>query len=320
MNYKISSTVWIGAFWKTLSCACFAGVNGLVRYLSGGSPLLLETPLPIHVIMFFQNTIGSLLILPVLLHNRTLLKTILYPIHPILNIIRVVTAVSGIALWYVSLKYIPLTQVVALSFVAPFISLIGAKLFLNEVLNFTRLTAIMLSILGGFFITRPDLGLQNIDHIGWTAIFPLIATLVFTLDKLFTRKLLADGESATNVTLYLLVFMGPISLIPALHYGWIMPNATHWHWLLLLGLLAAGAHFSFSKAYAFAEVTFLMPFGIAKMLLCSVVGYLAFSEFPETTHMWIGIFVLTISTILLTFGNRLYKGKQNKVSLSNTTT
>ena len=51
--------VWQGVFWKIFSCGCFAVVNALVRFLSGGSPLDLSEPLPIYSIMLFQNLFGS---------------------------------------------------------------------------------------------------------------------------------------------------------------------------------------------------------------------------------------------------------------------
>ena len=52
-----------GIFWKVLSCVSFAFVNIMVRYLSGSS-LPIEQKLPTFVIMFFQNLIGTILLLP----------------------------------------------------------------------------------------------------------------------------------------------------------------------------------------------------------------------------------------------------------------
>ncbi|MBL0942603.1 MAG: hypothetical protein IBJ00_07780, partial [Alphaproteobacteria bacterium] len=73
----------------------------------------------------------------------------------------------------------------------------------------------------------------------------------------------------------------------------------HWPWLLLMGLLAAGAHFSTSLAYVKGEITFLTPFGFSKLIFSSAIGYLAFAEFPESWTVWIGALVIFSSVILL---------------------
>ena len=293
--------IYHGIFWKIASCFCFAGTNGLVRYLSGGSSLELTTPLPIYTIMFFQNAIGAALILPIILQNKPLLHALLCSQYRTLHIIRITTAVFGIGLWYLSLQYIPLTQVIALSFASPFIAILGAVIFLQEQLNIYRIISVILSIVGGFLIARPDLGLSNSAYIGWLAILPLTATLIFAVDKVITKKLLMHGESVLGVTLLLILFTAPLCLLPASYYGWHTPQAEHWPWLFLLAFLGVCAHFTFSKAFAVADVTVLIPFSITKILFCGLIGYFVFAELPNTLNMWIGIIVATISAITLNY-------------------
>lgn len=300
-NNNAKKNLYRGIFWKIASCFCFAGVNALVRYLSGGSSIPLDTSLPIYMIMFFQNAIGTLIILPIILKNKPLLHSIITTKHPILHIIRITTAVLGIGCWYLSLQYIPLAQVVALSFAAPFITIFGAIIFLQEQINLCRTIVILLSIIGGFLIARPDVGLGDPSYIGWLAILPLLATIIFAIDKLITRKLLLYGESPAGVTLLLIAFTAPLCLVPVTTYGWHMPDATHWPWLILLAIFGVGAHFTFSKAFAYAEVTILMPFTITKMLFCGLIGYFVFAEFPKSLDMWGGIIIATLSAIILNY-------------------
>ncbi len=291
--------IWFSILWKILSCACFAGINVLVRYLSGGSPLPLAKPLPIYSIMFFQNIIG-MMILSYWLHKNGQLKMDLFRTStPWRHTARVVTAALGIGLWYLSLRYIPVTQVVALSFVAPIITTVAAILFLKENFNLPRQIAVLLSIIGGFLISRPDLAILNIHEFSWYLILPLIAALVFSLDKILTRQLLEIKQNPLVLAWYLLAFIAPLCLIPAAYYGWVMPDNTHWPWLFLLGALGALAHYTFNKAYALAEVTFLLPFGAAKIILCACISYAAFFEIPRTLDMWLGISVVTFSTMIL---------------------
>jgi drug/metabolite transporter (DMT)-like permease len=310
-DHTTKKHLYLGIFWKVISCFCFAGVNAIVRYLSGGSSVPVNTALPTYMIMFFQNAIGTLMILPLILNNKLILNSIFATKHYKLHIIRIITAVLGIGFWYLSLQYIPMAQVVALSFAAPFITIFGAIIFLRETINLCRIIVIFLSIIGCFLIARPDLGLGDPSYIGWLAMLPLIATVIFTIDKLITRKLLLYGESPAELTLLLIAFTAPLCLVPATFYGWQTPDAAHWPWLVLLAILGVGAHFTFSKAFSYAEVTILMPFTITKLLFCGLIGYLAFSEVPKTLDMWGGILIATLSAIILNYDKRNSNVEEN---------
>ena len=88
-----------GILWKICACFCFAIINGIVRYLSGGSPIECINPLPIPIIVFFQNFIALIIILPFLL------KTYNYSLNlnfKFLHLIRVISSVLGIITMYIS--------------------------------------------------------------------------------------------------------------------------------------------------------------------------------------------------------------------------
>jgi drug/metabolite transporter (DMT)-like permease len=288
------SNAWQGAFFKIMSCACFAGINGLVRHLSHGVAAEGIAPLPTAVIMFFQNLFGTLFLLPWILKAG---KGSLTTQRTSLNLLRVGFAVLGVFLWYLTLKNMPLAEGVALSFTGPIITLIGATLFLHEKITTKRFTAIILSLTGAFIISRPDLALKG-EGFGLALLFPLGATVAFTIDKLLTRKLASLGEKASAMAIYLLTLMIPFSFVPAA-LEWTSPTTVHWPWLIAAGALAAAAHLFFGKAYQLAEVTFLTPVGFSKFFFSALVGYLAFGEFPTRWPFWIGIGFIFFSILIL---------------------
>lgn len=300
-NPYIISPIFVGIFWKILSCACFAGVNIIVRYLSGSS-LPIEQKLPSLVIMFFQNIIGSIFLIPFILsktHQFNIINSLLSSKHLALHTIRIFIAISGILLWYISLSKMPVTQVVAISFLSPVLTILGATLLLKEKLNLNKSIAIILSLVGGFLISRPDLAIFN-KFSNWEAIFPICAVLIFATDKLITRKMLTLNECPKLTTVYLLLFTSPICLIGALCSGtWILPTLSNFILLLLLGALSAMAHFAFNKSIKTSEITVIMPYGISKIIFNSILSYLVFSELPNTFSIWLGIIIISTSTILL---------------------
>ncbi len=298
------SSLWEGAFWKIVSCACFAGINGVVRYLSGGTSTHAIEPLPVQTIMFFQNVFGLLFMLPWALKAGL---NSLYTKRPFLHFIRVAASVAGIYLWYLTLQKMPIAEGVALNFTGPIFTVIGAAFFLHEKITASRMAAILFSVIGAFIISRPDVPLENetIHSIGLLALLPLSSAVAFTLNKLLTRKLANLGETPTALATYLLLLMVPISFIPVL-FAWVTPVGWHWPWLILLGALAAGAHLSFSKAYQLAEVSFLTPIGFSKFFLSALVGFLAFSELPTSLSLWIGTLIIFASIVLLSHNISLY--------------
>lgn len=291
--------IWHSIFWKILSCGCFAGINVLVRFLSGGSPLSVGNSLPIYSIMFFQHLVGVLIISAWMWQANEMHTKDFFTTKPWLHLLRILTAAGGIGAFYLSLKYIPVTQAVALMVTIPIITTIGAVLFLKEDFNLQRKIAVFLSIAGGFLVARPDQAFINTAEYNWFLLLPVGAAFAFAIDKLLTRKLLACNEQPRTLAWYLLAFITPLSLLPALHYGWVTPTLNQLSWLCLLGLLGALAHYTFNKAYALAEITMLLPFGAARVILGALLSYLAFYEVPKTLDLWLGICIIVLSTFLL---------------------
>ncbi len=240
--------------------------------------------------------------LPFIINNG---RQALYTNRPFLHLIRVLVAVAGVGLWYWGIYYLPLAQAVALSFTGPIFTVIGAHIFLKEQISANRVFAICVCFIGAFIVMRPDKAIfsPEIDAFGWQALLPLGAAIAFAISKLLSRVLASQGESADSMTFYLLVLMAPISLVPA-GYDWVMPTADQLPWLVAMGVLAAGAHYTLTRSLAIAEVSFVMPFGYSKILISALIGYAAFGEVPNSLTMWIGTAIIVLSTTLLSLPER----------------
>lgn len=296
-------TKWIAALWKILACLCFALINGLVRYLTGGAGEV-ESTLSFSQITFFQNLLGALILLPFFARDGfQSLKTHHLP----MLLLMVVFAVAGLLTWYAALKYMAIAQAVALAFTGPIFTVIGCRLFLKESLTFFRIGAIVVSIVGSFFITRPDkafMGTQDYTYLLYSFL-PMFSAIAWVGCKLCTKILVNRGESASMITFYLLLFMAPVSLIPAL-WDWVMPSMAQLGMTLIIGLLACVAHIATARAFMLADVSFLMPFGITRLLLSGVIGYVLFAEIPKNYGIWIGMGVILFSLVLLAKDSRRF--------------
>lgn len=274
---------WFGASWKIAAFVCYAGLNAIARYLSGGAQSALPSTLPVPVIVFFQDLIALTLLIPWMVQRRQRL----FPIRNIrLNIARVVMSAIAINAWYFALVYMPLPEAVALSIIGPILGVIGAKWFLKEKLGWLKGAVIGSAFVGAWLIIKPDSVLlensQNVKGLFFIA----LSSLSFAIAKILTRKLAMLGESQQNLTFYLFVFIVPISFLPAAIH-WATPSFAHLPWLFLAGGLTALAIFCVSSALVYAEVCFLAPFDMCQFLLNTSISYFAFRELPAPWAIWL---------------------------------
>jgi len=288
-----------GIIWKLLACAGFAGVNAFVRYLTGGAGGI-ENPLTPGVVALFQNIFGCLIMLPFVLKNGIKSFATQYPLT---HLIRVTSAVFGIVSLYTAFSKMPMAQAVALQFTGPIFSIIGAKLYLSEKIGGFRLLGIVLGLVGAFIMTRPDKALfgTSIDYQNLAMLLPFASAVLFAVSKLCSRKLGAAGEKPQVLAIYLLFFMIPVSGVYAL-YDWRTPAAEQLLMLVALGACGCLAHYATAKAYSLAEITFLTPFGFARLVLTGAIGYILFSEFPSNEFIWYGIIFIVLSVFAMTYG------------------
>ncbi len=284
-----------GAIWKISAYSCFSGINGIVRYLSQTAEALGQIPLPAYEVAFFQSLLGLIFLAPWIIQNGpSSLRTRL----PLLQTYRILLSVLGMVLWYVALTVIPLSQAVALMFLGPLITTLGAKLFLKEMLSSERSIAILIGFVGGAILSHTTF---TTSMLGLYAFLPILAATCFSGATLMVRRLARD-DSPQLIVVYLLLFTAPLLFVPTLLYG-VWPEAWQWPWLLMMGGCAAGAHLCLGKAFASAEVTYLIPFGFTKWFASTLIGFLVFAEIPS---LWtcMGAFILMGAIVGLSYAGR----------------
>lgn len=287
---------WVGAVWKLVAFTCYAALNSLARYLSGGAGVESTSPIPVSMIIFFQDLFALLVVSPWLIKQcRSMQKPRFIGLH----LFRVIVSAVAVIAWYFALFFLPQADAVALSVVGPMLGVIGAHWYLKEKLSGLRLFMISLTFFGACYFVQPFSALSSQQNDLYGLSFVLISAVAFALAKIATRKLASLGESRQLLTAYLLVLIVPVTFIPAL-FVWQWPQAIdQWLWLIFAGVLTAAALYSVSSALAYAEVSFLAPFDLFRFVINAAVGYLAFMELPAAWALWIVIagVLMTASTL-----------------------
>jgi drug/metabolite transporter (DMT)-like permease len=281
-----------GAFFKLLSCICFAIMNGITYYGA--------RKLPVFEVVFFQNFFGFLFLLPFLIgHTRAYLRSQKFFVH----IVRVLLSCFGMLLWALSLKHVPMAYATALGFTGPIISLVGAIFFLRERVTNARLIAIFLGVIGGALIAQArDIGFLNWgESATWTLFLPLGAAALFSTSTLLNKYLTNYDQP--------LVIVAHLQGISALILGGFTVVWGRWpeifELLILatLGGVSALANYSLTQSFSCSDLTFLMPIGSMRFILTAIIGVFIFNQ---PLNIWIvtGFIIISLSLGILALVDR----------------
>jgi drug/metabolite transporter (DMT)-like permease len=223
-------------------------------------------------IVFFRNLFALLFLLPWILRGgMSVLKTDKIGFYTL----RAVVAFISMVTWFIGVSLVPLSTATSLNFTAPLFATIGAALILKEKVRRRRWTAIAVGFLGVIVILRPfgpvDANMLLILGSAATAAMGAI-----------TVKFLLRTESPAAVVCYMVIYLTPVSLVPAL-FVWTWPSPTMWLWMLGLGLCGVVAHISMARALHVADASAVAPFEFMRLPYAAFLGW---AFFGETTDIW----------------------------------
>ncbi len=252
----------------TTSCVFFAVLTGLIRHLSA-------TLDPIEIV-FFRNLFGLIVMLPWLMrHGLGTLSTR----RPWLHALRAAIGLTAMTSWFTAIARVNLADAVALSFTTPLLATVAAVILLGEVVRARRWSAVLIGFVGAMVILRP-----GFHEIAPATFLVLLAASMMAVGMPMIR-LLSRTDSTGAIVFYMVLFLTPASLVPAL-FVWRTPTPEELLWLLLLGGAATLGHLCLTRAFTVAEATQVMPFDFIRLPLIALIGYVFFDEALDA---WTGV-------------------------------
>jgi len=271
---------------KIISFIFYAWNDALCKKLTTGS----IAPLATHTVIFYQYALAACIIAPFYLYQKDSTKHIVgIPYH----LLRTLLCTTGIILLNQSFTIMPLSYAVSFNLLSPLITVIWASIWFKESMSHQKIFALTLSIVAYFVLldsskySTSTLSIQS-------CLKPTIALLCFQANTVITKKLTQLKETNSHLTLFLFISI-PLLLMPFELQGISQLSWQQSLTILHMAINGAIATLALHQAIAFAELTFLLPFGFLKYSIISFFGYLYFFETPNTYHL-IGI-LLTISAI-----------------------
>jgi drug/metabolite transporter (DMT)-like permease len=214
-----------------------------------------------------------------------------------LQLVRSSMLVIATFCFFAALRYLPLAEASAITFLAPiFIVLLSGPL-LGERPTLGRWIASITGFAGILILLRPG---SSVFHPA--TLLLVITALTNALYQILTRKLL---DESAHTTLFYSALVGTVVFSLALPWG-MGDTVLTWRGgvlLLLLGLCAGLGHWAIIGAYLLAPASLLTPFTYLQMVWAIGYGYLIFDQFPDRWSA-LGMTVIVASGLLLALQER----------------
>jgi len=197
-------------------------------------------------------------------------------------------ATAMLAFFY-GVSVMPLSDSAALTFTAPLFGTIGAALFLGEKVQARRWIAIAVGFIGVIIVLRPGSVPFSLG-----AALVLISTVAFAGVTVLVKKMSAS-ERTTTVVYYQSLFVSILTIPPAIAF-WSTPPTATFLLLVALGVLSTVGWLCFTRAFALADASAILPLEFTRLPFIAVLGYALFGEIPDR-WVWIGAAVIFGSTL-----------------------
>ena len=211
--------------------------------------------------------------------------------HPRFQVLRGFLLLLTSALAILSLRYTPLAEFTAIAMLCPVLVTAISSRLVNHDVGRRHWISVCCGFLGTLVMLRPGSGL-----FGVAGVLPLMATLVYASYCVLTSRIAAlenpfISQFYTGITGFLVMLpflllkneggLGGLSALPSSYLGV----------LLLVGLLATGAHLLMVMAFSRARAATLMPFVYMQIGFAAIMSWLVFDHTPDF-WTWVGMLII----------------------------
>ncbi len=282
INYNI-----LGIIFMTIGMLCLSINDVIVKGLN--------SYFPVWEVIFFRAFSGILVsLLLIFIFGIKSIKTK----KPIRHFVRAFSAVGCVVFYFFGLKYLSLTENIAIVHSAPIIAALLAVPILGEKLGIHRISAILVGFIGVIIIVKP-----GSDVFKLVSLLPLISALFMASVYLSTRSLMNTDSSIAIIFYYSLALL--ITSLIFFPKNFVFPELPQLIFLMSLGFTGSLGHYFMSQAAKYAEVVVISPFEYTSFIFVGIMGYFFYNEIPNSS--------IVIGAILIVLGGLYIAYRENKI-------
>ena len=278
---------------KAIILALVASVSGVTMNV------LLKISLDdvnVYTAGFLRFFFGFILISPFIFYYQFQnFKTPNLKIHLTRGILNIPMMLLGFS----ALKFIPLEQIKAITFVSPIIVVILSVIFLKEKIYLIRIVALIIGLIGVLVILRPGIVSINVG-----AYMVLCSCSIWSVVVIIT-KFAARVDSPFTILSYQYTIVTLLSFPIALYF-WQSPSVETINYLICAGVAGTIVHLCINTAYKLTDLSVLQPVNFSRLLIASLFGFLIFDEIPDIWTI-IGGLIIFSSILIITYRENYLK-------------
>jgi drug/metabolite transporter (DMT)-like permease len=194
--------------------------------------------------------------------------------RPVLQVTRAMALLGSSLLFISGLRFLPIAEASATSFVSPLFVTALSIFFLGEKVGLRRWLATAVGLMGVLIVLRPGTGAFHP-----AAFFPVVSAFAWACCLILTRKM--SGQEHVLVTMTYGSIVGFAILCMLVPFVWIVPT---WHDILfgtIIGLTSTAGQWIVVLAFRNADASVLAPFSYVQLLWVTLLGFLIFGEVPD---------------------------------------
>ena len=289
------NNIILGIIFMTLAMLCLSVNDVLVKGLS--------STYPIWEIIFFRALSGVIIsVVLIFFFGWQKLKTK----KPVGHLVRAFSSVACVVFYFFGLKYLLLSENVAIVHSAPILATILAVPILGEKIGFHRIAAVLLGFIGVLIIIKPGSDLFKIE-----SIFPLLAAFFMAIAYLSTRFLMSTESSVAIIFYYSFALL--VTSLIFFPIDFIIPSILNLIPLMALGIMGSLGHYFMSQAAKSAEVVIITPFEYTSFIFLGLMGYFFYNEVPSNS-VYIGTSLIVLSGTYIVYREH----QKKKIIISDT--
>ena len=242
-----------------LSCIAFASMWVMIRFASHD----------VHafVIVFFRNLFGTLVLVPMMLRNKGLMRISRLKA----NLRRATSGFIATTGTFYAVSHAPLATALSINYTAPLFATVGAVLFLGEKIHARRVAALIIGFAGMLIVVRPGALPMT------PGVLAAMLSAVSTAFSIIAIRQLVASDDSRSVAAWTFILMTPPSLVLAVLY-WTPPPLALWPLLFVIGCVAAVGQLAMNRAFALAEASAVLPYDFVRFGLVTIFGITIFDE------------------------------------------
>ena len=209
-------------------------------------------------------------------------------------ILRVMFGFSGICVWFLSVRNMPLGQATALFQSSVIFVTLLSPLLLGERVGIYRWSAVLTGMLGVVIVTDPFS-----SGLSYTALFGVMAALSGAILAILLRRLgLGDAPASVAIWYNCSGFLATSLVVMLFPVHFVIYGGSTLYQLIALGVVGSCLQILLTSSYRYADAVVISSMRYVQMPLSGLAGYFLFAEVMSSAQIT-GAVVIIASCLVI---------------------